>query len=46
MVIGILALGKLRQEDHEFKTSLGYRVRIYLKKINNEKPTTIVYIIK
>jgi hypothetical protein len=28
----IPAFGKLRQEDREFKTSLGYIVRSYLKK--------------
>jgi hypothetical protein len=29
----ILALGKLRQENHEFEASLGYTVRVCLKKI-------------
>jgi hypothetical protein len=27
----ILALGRLRQEDHKFKASLGYMVRSYQK---------------
>jgi hypothetical protein len=27
----IPALGRLRQKDPEFKTSLGYRARLYLK---------------
>jgi hypothetical protein len=31
------ALGRLRQEDHEFKASLGYILRSYLK----NKQTTI-----
>jgi hypothetical protein len=33
----IPALGKLRQEDGEFKVSLGYIVRRYLKKKKNPK---------
>jgi hypothetical protein len=28
----ISALRSLRQEDHEFKTTLGYILRLYLKK--------------
>lgn len=27
------ALGKLRQEDHNFEASLSYTMRFYLKKI-------------
>lgn len=29
----ILVPDKLRQKDHKFKASLGYRVRLYLKNI-------------
>jgi hypothetical protein len=32
----IPALGRLRQEDCQFKASLGYRVRPYLKKETNK----------
>lgn len=27
----VLALGRLRKEDHEFRASLGYKVRLHLK---------------
>jgi hypothetical protein len=30
--LNILAFGSLRQEDHEFKVSLDYLGRVYLKK--------------
>jgi hypothetical protein len=33
----IPALGRLRQEDHKFEVSLGYVVRLCLKKTNNNK---------
>jgi hypothetical protein len=33
----IPALGKLRQEDHESKTNMGYTVRPYLKKKRKKK---------
>jgi hypothetical protein len=33
----IPALGRLRQEDPEFKTSLGYIVKLCLKKKKKEK---------
>jgi hypothetical protein len=29
----MLALGRLRQEDHEFKTNLSYTVRPYVNKL-------------
>jgi hypothetical protein len=34
----IIALGRLRQKDREFETSLGYIARTYLK--NNNKTTS------
>jgi hypothetical protein len=40
-------LGKLKQEDHEFKASLCYIVRPYLKNKKGQKghrKTTVVYI--
>lgn len=33
----ILVPDKLRQKDHKFKASLGYRVRLYLKNIKLKK---------
>lgn len=33
----ILVPDKLRQKDHKFKASLGYRVRLYLKYIKLKK---------
>jgi hypothetical protein len=34
----ILAFERLRQKDHEFKASLSYIVRPYLKKKKKENP--------
>lgn len=36
----ILVPDKLRQKDHKFKASLGYRVRLYLKNIKLKKKKT------
>jgi hypothetical protein len=36
----ILALGSWRQEDHEFKASLDYLARPYLKKPNKQRART------
>jgi hypothetical protein len=36
----IPALGRQRQEDHEFKVSLGYTARLCLKKKDNKKKRT------
>jgi hypothetical protein len=39
----ILALGRLRQEKHEFQASLGYIVRPQLKKDKDERKTSSVW---
>jgi hypothetical protein len=37
----IPALGRLRQEDHQFEVSMGYVTRPCLKNKNNKKPNRI-----
>lgn len=34
----ILALCRLRQEDHKFKVCLGYAVRLFTNKLINKSP--------
>jgi hypothetical protein len=38
----VMTLGTLRQEDHEFNTSLGYTVRPTLKKKNHEQKSYVL----